>query len=83
MPRKRPLTREEWITVGNDLKDAEELVWRVGKRLLTSLPVAQADKVLKLHRQLKALTLALETPLDEQHPHWPWRYKERSNVSTA
>ncbi len=75
MPRKRrKLTREEWIEVGNDLKDVKEALWRVTTRLLASLPVAKADRVMNLHRQVDGLLLKLETPLDQQHHDWPYRY---------
>jgi len=44
------------------------------RRVQPGVPLLTTDGLIKVHRRLEALTVALETPLREQHPDWPWQY---------
>lgn len=68
--RKRELSHGEWIEVANTLKQADRLLWNVVKKLTLSLPVKDADKIIKISHRISAIKSHLETEAHYQHPEW-------------
>lgn len=70
MSRKRPLSHEEWTQVGAELKAAQAALWRVVQAVQVSIPIAEADAILKVHRRIDNLKSRLDNHAHRQHPDW-------------
>lgn len=66
-----PLTRQEWMTVGDDVKRTRSLLHEIGTAVALFAPKAKAMRWHKVADKIDLLKLELTGFVLQQHPEWP------------
>jgi hypothetical protein len=68
--RKRPLTREEWVTIGDDVKRCRVVLTAVGMSIQPSSTKAECRRWFRIVDRIDSLKCSLDDTVYRQHPDW-------------